>query len=67
MATQIDSLNINGMKQTDFMQLQNIFLNAIEDGSYYGRKDWWDERNSRLEKWLNEVNELLIDVKIKKL
>ena len=55
------------MKQTDFMQLQSIFLNVIEDGSYYGRKDWRDERSSRLEKWLNEVNELLIDVKIKKL
>lgn len=63
--TIIDIISIAGMKQTDFMQLQEIFNHMMEDGTYWGRKDYWDERNKRLAKWLEEVNQLLIGSRIK--
>lgn len=63
--TCIDSLDIKGMKQTDFMQLQEIFNHVMEEDIRWDREDYWNARNERLKKWLMEVNKHLIGVKIK--
>ena len=55
MATVVDSVPIDGMKNNDFEQLNKILLDHIEEGGYYGRKDWYYKRNARLLVWLNEV------------
>jgi hypothetical protein len=55
MATQIDSVDILGMKHADFAQLLSIFEHVMDEGIYWGRKDYWDDRNKRIEKWLNDV------------
>ncbi len=65
MSTQIDSLDITGMKQTDFIQLREIFNHVMQEDIRWDRLDYWDARNERLEKWFACVSEALIDVKIK--
>lgn len=65
MASVIDNVSIKGMKHTDFEQLNQILLDSIEEGCYYGRKDWYEQRNKRLLIWLNEcILEVLQDSKI---
>ena len=65
MATQIEDLDISGMKQADFMQLREIFNHVMQEGVRWEREDYWDARNARLAKWLDNVNNQLIHVKIK--
>jgi len=55
MADVIDCLDIKGMKKSDFYQLEEIFLHFKEEGIYYGRKDYFDARMVRLERWLTDV------------
>jgi len=61
MASQIDSLDITGMKATDFDQLYQMYLDQREEGSYYGRKDYWDARITRLDVWLRKVVNTVYD------
>ena len=67
MATVLDSLNIKGMKKTDFEQMEEIFLHFKDLGIYWGRKEYFDNRMVRLEGWLSDINLELQnnDVKIK--
>ena len=65
MATQIDSLGIDGMKHMDFVQLREIFNHVMQEDIRWDREDYWNDRNARLAKWIDEVNEQLIHVKIK--
>jgi hypothetical protein len=65
MATAIDSVSIKGMKQSDFMQLREIFNHVMEEDIRLDRQDYWDDRNQRLSKWLDDINEALIGSKIK--
>lgn len=65
MATQLDSLNITGMKQSDFIQLREIFKYVMQKDIRWDRQDYWDARNERLKEWLDTTNEALIGVKIK--
>ena len=65
MATQIDSVSIEGMKQADFIQLQEMFEYVIGEGISWGREDYWDARNRRLAEWLCETIESTIGNKIK--
>jgi len=65
MSTQIDSLDITGMKQSDFIQLEEIFKDSLNLGVYWGRKDYFDARNKRISSWLNRINHQLTDCKIK--
>ena len=65
MATHIDSLGITGMKHMDFVQLREIFNHVMQEDIRWDREDYWNDRNARLAKWLDEVNEHLIHVKIK--
>ena len=55
MSNVIDCLDIKGMKKADFYQLEEIFLHFKEEGIYYGRKDYFDARMIRLERWLSDV------------
>jgi len=64
-STQIDSLDITGMKQSDFMQLREIFNHVMQEDIRWDRLDYRDARNERLKKWLEKVNFALIDTKIK--
>ena len=63
--TQIDSLDITGMKKADFDQLYTMYLEARNDGIYYGRKDYWDKRIDRLDNWFRRIAGQIEDVKIK--
>ena len=65
MATVVDSVSIKGMKQSDFMQLREIFNHVMEEDIRLDRQDYWDDRNQRLSKWLDDINEALIGSKIK--
>jgi len=65
MATQIDSLDISGMKHMDFVQLREIFNHVMQEDVRWDREDYWNDRNQRLAKWLDDVNECLIHTKIK--
>ena len=65
MATAIDSVSIKGMKQSDFMQLREIFNHVMKEDIRLDRQDYWDDRNQRLSKWLDDINEALIGSKIK--
>lgn len=62
--TCVDSLDIRGMKQTDFMQLEEIFNHVMDEGVRWDREDYWDARNERLAKWLENINKTLIGVRI---
>lgn len=53
------------MKQSDFMQLEEIFNHVMEENIRWDREDYWDARNKRLKKWLSDINEILINSKIK--
>ena len=64
MANVIDSISIKGMKHSDFAQLSEIFHHHKEDGTYWGRKDYWDERMVRLTKWLDAVETATRESKI---
>jgi hypothetical protein len=63
--TQIDSVDITGMKPLDFDQLYTIYLDFKESGAYYGRKDYWDKHIVRLDKWMQELQIQVDGVKIK--
>ena len=65
MATVVDSVSIKGMKQSDFVQLREIFNHVMEEDIRLDRQDYWDDRNQRLSKWLDDINEALIGSKIK--
>jgi len=67
MSIVIDSLDITGMKKSDFEQLEEIFLHFKESGIYWGRADYFEQRMARLEQWLDMANEVLgeSDVRIK--
>ena len=69
MATQIDSIDIDGMKKADFEQLEEIFAYFKEKGVYWGRKDYFDARMVRLEGWLSDITLMLNnnDIKIKEI
>lgn len=60
MAIVIDSLSITNMKQSDFIQLREIFNHVMEEDIRWDRLDYWDARNERLKSWLDEVNDSLI-------
>lgn len=60
MATVVESLSIVDMKQTDFMQLREIFEHVMNEDIRWGRLDYWDARNKRLKNWLDNINEQLI-------
>ncbi len=60
----IDSLDIKGMKQTDFMQLREMFNHVIDQDVRWDREDYWNDRNKRLKEWLDQTNESLIGNKI---
>ena len=53
------------MKHMDFVQLREIFNHVMQEGIRWDREDYWNDRNARLAKWLDDVNEQLIHVKIK--
>ena len=67
MAISIDTVSIKGMKQSDFMQLEEIFNHVMQEDIRWDRLDYWDARNARIKKWLSELNWELMqpDVKIK--
>ncbi len=65
MSIQMDSIDITGMKQSDFIQLEEIFNHVMQEDIRWDRLDYWDTRNKRLAKWLSSLNESLIDIKIK--
>ena len=64
MANQISDVSIVGMKQSDFIQLKEMFDHMMEDGTYWGRKDYWDDRNERLSQWLVDSIESINGSKI---
>lgn len=55
MATAIDSVSIRGMKYSDFEQLEEMYDHVKEEGVYWGRKDYWDSRIERLDRWFNQI------------
>lgn len=61
MANQIDNLDITGMVASDFDQLYQMYLNERNSGNYYGRKDYWDKRIERLDRWLRNVVNTVYD------
>jgi len=61
----IDNLDITGMKQSDFIQLNEIFNHIMEQDIRWDRLDYWDARNKRLKEWLDKTERSLIGVKIK--
>lgn len=61
MATQIDSIAIDGMKKADFEQLEEIFNHFERQGIYWGRKDYFNARQIRLSTWLRGINKTLED------
>ena len=63
----VDSVSIINMKQTDFIQLREMFEYVMKDGIRWGRKDWWDDRNKRISDWLDKINEELINQNIKQI
>ncbi len=65
----IDSLDIRGMKKSDFDQLESIFLHFKEEGIYWGRKDYFDKRMKRIEGWLCDITLFMQnnDIKIKEM
>ena len=54
MSDVVDSLDITGMKKSDFEQLEEIFYHFKQEEIYWGRKDYWDKRMVRLEQWLSD-------------
>jgi hypothetical protein len=66
MANYIDVVSIEGMEQSDFIQLREIFDHVMEEDIRWDRLDYWDKRNARLKGWLDEINEMLVHNKIKK-
>jgi hypothetical protein len=64
MAIVVDSVDITGMKHSDFQQLVEIFNHVMEENVRWDRQDYWDTRNERLRKWLKSINKSLEGVKI---
>jgi len=62
-----DSVDITGMKHSDFLQLTEIFNHVMDEGIRWDRKDYWDARNTRIKNWLTKTNHRLQDSKIKEI
>jgi len=61
MATVFDSVSIKGMKKSDLEQLEKIFNDFEREDIYWGRKDYFNQRQIRLGLWIRGINKLLND------
>ena len=68
MSIVIDSVSISGMRKADFEQLEEIFNYFERQGVYWGRRDYFDDRQIRIGIWIRGINMLLEhhDTRIKK-
>ena len=55
MSSVVSMIDITGLRVQHLRQLQNMIEDQILEGSYYGRKDYYDKRSKELSFWIERV------------
>ena len=53
--TPVEDIRNPGLRKTHFDQLLNYIIWCEEDGTYYGRKDYFDKRHKELKEWVEGI------------
>jgi len=61
MAIIFDRVSIKGLRATHFEQLMTLLEEREEEGSYYGNKEQYMERQVEIKAWLNGIIETARD------